>query len=87
MLRNSHVLLGATCPPRNIDAAFPQIFSNVTWLPSVDVSARVFLGKSTIRHNKARRGPRLAGMERDLQCIMENQMERKMEHEMETGFL
>ena len=38
---------------RNIDASYPQIFSDVTWLPSVDISARVYLGESSIRHNKA----------------------------------
>jgi len=41
-----------TYNPTNIDASYPQIFSDVTWLPSVDIDARVYLGESSIRHNK-----------------------------------
>ncbi|CAE7228301.1 Pkhd1l1 [Symbiodinium sp. CCMP2592] len=41
-----------TYNPTNIDASYPQFFSDVTWLPSVDIDARVYLGESSIRHNK-----------------------------------
>lgn len=40
-----------TYNPTNIDVAYPQFFSGVVWLPSVEANAKVFLGESTITHN------------------------------------
>ncbi|CAE7197210.1 unnamed protein product [Symbiodinium natans] len=35
-----------TYNPTNIDNSYPQLFSEVNWLPSVEASARMFLGES-----------------------------------------
>ena len=43
-----------TYNPTNIDIAYPQFFSGVVWLPSVEANAKVFLGESQITHNSVR---------------------------------
>lgn len=40
-----------TYNPTNIDIAYPQFFTGVKWLPSVEAGARVYLGESGITHN------------------------------------
>eukprot|EP00930_Biecheleria_cincta_P023408 TRINITY_DN1691_c0_g3_i1.p1 TRINITY_DN1691_c0_g3~~TRINITY_DN1691_c0_g3_i1.p1 ORF type:complete len:2461 (+),score=365.35 TRINITY_DN1691_c0_g3_i1:773-7384(+) len=46
-----------TYNPTGIDTSFPQIFSGVKWLPSAEESAKVFLGISTITHNRVTMSP------------------------------
>jgi len=43
-----------TYNPTNVDTAFPQLFSEVNWLPSVEATARMWIGESSITHNKVR---------------------------------
>ncbi|CAJ1365278.1 unnamed protein product [Effrenium voratum] len=50
-----------TYNPTNIDTAYPQLFTSVKWLPSVEAAAKVFLGESRATGNRVSMSPDFDG--------------------------